>query len=151
MNMMDVVKPWESVNAALGLSGAIRDEAHYKVLLDFVENCFDRFGTDEHHPIFALVDVVAGRIRVYEDRMHSWPDLPPHRMLAALIQEHGLKQSDLPEVGPQSVVSDIVSGKRSFNLRQVKALAERFHVPMEVFTGQERKPVATIPSNLPPS
>lgn len=89
MNMMDVVKPWESVNAALGLSGAIRDEVHYKALLDFVENCFNRFGTDEHHPIFALVDVV----------------------------------------------SDIVSGKRSLNLRQVKALAQRFHVPMEVFTG----------------
>ena len=48
MNMMDVVKPWESVNAALGLSGAIRDEVHYKALLDFVENCFNRFGTDEH-------------------------------------------------------------------------------------------------------
>lgn len=135
MNVMDVLKPWESVNAALGLSGAIRDEPHYEVLLGFVEECFERFGADERHPIFALVDVVTERIREYENRVHPWPDLPPHRMLAALMEEHGLRQSDLPEVGRQSVVSEILSGKRALNLRQVRALAARFHVPMEVFGG----------------
>lgn len=135
MNVMDVVQPWESVNAALGLSGPIRDESHYEALLGFVEDCFERFGADEHHPIFALVDVVADRIREYEERVHPWPALPSHRMLAALMEEHGFKQSDLPEVGQQSVVSEIISGKRSLNLRQVKALAARFHVPIEAFLG----------------
>lgn len=133
MNVMDVVKSWESVNAALRLSGPVRDESHYEALLGFVRDCFEHFGADEHHPIFALVDVVAGRIREYEDRVHPWPALPPHRMLAALMAEHGLKQSDLPEVGRQSVVSAILSGKRALNLRQVKALAARFHLPMAVF------------------
>lgn len=132
---MDVLKQWEAVNDALGLSGPIRDEAHYQALLDFVADCFERFGDDERHPIFALVDVVAERIREYENRVHPWPELPPHRMLAALMEEQGLRQSDLPEVGQQSVVSDILSGKRALNLRQVKALAARFHVPMEVFGG----------------
>lgn len=135
MNVLDVLKPWESVNMALGLSGTIRDESHYEALLGFVEECFERFGADEQHPIFALVDVVAERIREYENRGHPWPDLPPQRMLAALMEEHGLKQSDLPEVGRQSVVSEILSGKRALNLRQVRALAARFHVPMEVFGG----------------
>jgi len=36
-------------------------------------------------------------------------------------------------VGPQSVVSEVLHGKRALNLRQVKALAARFHVPMEAF------------------
>lgn len=135
MNVMEVLQPWESVNAALGLSGPIRDESHYEALLGFVADCFERFGNDEHHPIFALVDIVAARIREYEDRIHPWPDLPSHRMLAALMEEHGLKQSDLPEVGPQSVVSEIISGKRALNLRQVKALTARFHLPMEAFGG----------------
>lgn len=48
------------------------------------------------------------------------------------MEEHGLRQSDLPEVGTQSVVSDILAGKRSLKLRHVKALSERFHLPMEV-------------------
>lgn len=52
------------------------------------------------------------------------------------MEQHGLRQSDLPELGPQSVVSAVLSGKRALNLRQVKALAARFHVPMEALTGQ---------------
>jgi len=134
MSVTDILAPWATVNAALGLSGPIRDEAHYESLLAFVKECFDRFGADEHHPIFSLVDVVADRIREYEDRVHPWPDTTtPASMLAYLMAEHGLKQSELPEVGPQSVVSEVLSGKRALNLRQVKALAARFHVPMEVF------------------
>jgi HTH-type transcriptional regulator/antitoxin HigA len=54
-------------------------------------------------------------------------------MLACLMEERGLKQSDLPEVGTQSVISDLLTGKRRLNLRQVCALASRLHVPMEVF------------------
>lgn len=53
--------------------------------------------------------------------------------LRYLMQEHRLKQGDLPEVGTQSVVSEILSGKRQLNLRQVRWLAERFGVPVEVF------------------
>jgi HTH-type transcriptional regulator/antitoxin HigA len=49
------------------------------------------------------------------------------------MEEHRLRQTDLPEVGAQSVVSAILSGRRRLNLRQVKALAARFGVPMEVF------------------
>jgi HTH-type transcriptional regulator/antitoxin HigA len=131
-----ILTPWETVNSALGLSAPLRDEAHYEALLAFVEACFDRFGADEFHPVFALVDLVAVRIREYEDRVHPWPDTTtPASRLAFLMEQHGLRQSDLPELGPQSVVSEILSGKRAPNLRQVKALAKRFHVPMEALAG----------------
>lgn len=135
MNVMEVVQPWEAVNAALGLDGPIRDEVHYEALLAFVEECFDRFGEQDGHPIFALVALVADHIRAYEDRVHPWPDTTtPASMLAYMMEAHRLKQSDLPEVGSQSVVSEVLSGKRALNLRQVKALATRFKVPMEVFS-----------------
>ena len=136
MNVMDVVQPWESVNAALGLSGPVRDEDHYEALLAFVEECFDRFGGQDKHPIFALVALVGEHIREYEDRVHPWPDSStPASILAYLMEAHSLTQSDLPEVGPQSVVSEVLRGKRTLNLRQVKALAARFHLPMEAFAG----------------
>ena len=51
------------------------------------------------------------------------------------MDQHGLRQSDLPEVGAQSVVSDVLHGRRRLNLRQVKALAQRFAVPMEDLVG----------------
>jgi HTH-type transcriptional regulator/antitoxin HigA len=54
-------------------------------------------------------------------------------MLQFFMEEHGLAQSDLPEIGSQGVVSEILSGKRKLNLRQVRALAERFHVSPTVF------------------
>lgn len=49
------------------------------------------------------------------------------------MEEHGPAQSDLPEVGSQGVVSEVLSGKRELNVRQIRALAKRFHVSPAVF------------------
>jgi HTH-type transcriptional regulator/antitoxin HigA len=57
----------------------------------------------------------------------------PVAMLRFLMEQHALAQSDLPELGSQGVVSEILRGKRELNLRQIKALAERFHVPAALF------------------
>ena len=135
MSVMDILAPWAAVNAALGLAAPIRDEAHYAELLAFVDEAFERFGGDESHPVFGLVSIVADRIRDYEARAHPWPELPPAALLRELMTERGIRQGDLHEVGTQSVVSEVLAGKRALNLRQVKALAERFHVPIEVFAG----------------
>jgi HTH-type transcriptional regulator/antitoxin HigA len=136
MNVSELLAPWGAVNAALGLASPIRDAAHYNDMLAFVDECFERFGADDSHPIFALVDLVASRIRAYEDMAHPWPDAStPASRLAFLMEQHGLRQCDLPEVGAQSVVSAVLSGKRALNLRQARALAQRFHVPMESLAG----------------
>ena len=50
-----------------------------------------------------------------------------------MMREHGLTQSDLPGVGTQSVVSDILNGKCKLNLRQVRWLADHFKVSVDVF------------------
>jgi len=47
--------------------------------------------------------------------------------------ENSLAQSDLPEIGSQGVVSEILRWKRNLNVRQIKALSGRFHVPLGVF------------------
>ena len=47
------------------------------------------------------------------------------------MEQHGLRQSDLPEVGAQSVVSAVLSGKKDLNLHQVQALSKRFGVAMD--------------------
>lgn len=50
-----------------------------------------------------------------------------------IMDEHGLTQSELKEVGSQGVVSEILSGKRELNVRQIRALAKRFGVSPAVF------------------
>lgn len=54
-------------------------------------------------------------------------------MLQFFMQEHDLAQADLPEVGSQGVISEILSGKRDLNVRQIRALSQRFHVSPAVF------------------
>jgi HTH-type transcriptional regulator/antitoxin HigA len=44
-----------------------------------------------------------------------------------------LTQAELPEVGSQGVVSEVLSGKRELNVRQIRALAQRFRVSPAVF------------------
>ena len=134
MNLRDVQGHWVALHEALGLGAPIADEAQYETVLGFVGQVFDDVARDAAHPLGGLVDLLADRIRDYEDRVHPWPDKStPASVLASLMEEHGLKQTDLPEVGAQSVVSAVLAGKRQLNLRQVKALARRFSVPLDMF------------------
>ena len=49
------------------------------------------------------------------------------------MSEHGLRQTDLPEIGTQGVVSEVLAGKRELNTRQIRKLANRFRVSAAVF------------------
>jgi HTH-type transcriptional regulator/antitoxin HigA len=49
------------------------------------------------------------------------------------MEQHGLRQVDLPEIGSQGVVSEVLAGKRDLNIRQVRALAKRFGVSTSTF------------------
>ena len=133
MNPRDVEAHWVALHEALSVGAPIADEAQYERVLDFVDQVHDQVAQDPAHPLGGLIDLLADRIRAYEDRAHPWPDTStPASVLASLMKEHGLTQSDLPEVGAQSVVSAVLAGKRKLNLRQVKALAKRFGVALEV-------------------
>jgi HTH-type transcriptional regulator/antitoxin HigA len=72
-------------------------------------------------------------IRAYEEAHHPMPEVSGAEMLRFFMEEHGLTQSDLPEIGSQGVVSEILNGKRELNIRQVRKLAQRFQVSPAVF------------------
>jgi HTH-type transcriptional regulator/antitoxin HigA len=59
------------------------------------------------------------------------------------MEEHGLKQTDLKEIGTQGVISEILSGKRKLNLRQIVQLSKRFSVSPTVLIGALIKLVYT--------
>lgn len=133
MNLKDISAHWVALHEALGIGQPIADEAQYQDLLALVDAVFDEVARDPAHPLGSLVDLLTERIREYEGRVHPWPDTTtPATALAFLMQQHGLRQSDLPEVGSQGVVSEVLAGKRALNARQIKALARRFSVSAEL-------------------
>lgn len=110
-------------------------ERQYKKAVQVLEQLLDAGGADEKHALAPLAATLGELIGNYEDRHREPEALTPVQVLKFLMQQHGLRQSDLPEIGSQGVVSEVLAGKRRLNLRQVQALAGRFSVPMEMLAG----------------
>ncbi len=109
------------------------NEEQYEQLVAFLDEVTDIVGEDESHPLSSLMETLGTLIEAYEIQNISEIKGSPNRVLQLLMEEHNLKQSDLPEVGSQGVVSEILSGKRKLNIRQMKALSERFGISPAVF------------------
>ena len=111
----------------------IRNEREYNTAVKRLNELLDEIGTNEKHPLYSLLDTLATLIHAYEEEHYPMPASTGADVLRFLMDEHGLTQSDLPEVGSQGVVSEILNGKRELNVRQIRVLAERFRVSTAVF------------------
>ncbi|MHA3052728.1 helix-turn-helix domain-containing protein [Acinetobacter sp. ANC 4640] len=109
------------------------NEDDFNTLVEALDELLDIVGDDETHPLMGLVHQLGDIVSNYENEHLPMPKGDGRAALAFLMQQHGLGQSDLPEVATQSVISEILNGKRQFNLRQIKALCKRFNVSAETF------------------
>ncbi|HCE2112664.1 TPA: XRE family transcriptional regulator [Vibrio parahaemolyticus] len=75
---------------------------------------------------------ISDRIAEYEENIEM-PKIPAIEMLKGLMDIKNLKQKDLSHIAPQSVISEILKGKREINLKQAKGFAEYFNIPIERF------------------
>lgn len=135
--LTDVIAGFEAFRSAAGF-GAIRNEAEYARALALVESIFDATrGTPERedpsHPLMLLLGLVGPAIEAYESKLCPLPDASPREVVRLLMEQNGLVQKDLPEIGNQSVVSQFLAGKRRLNARQIAALAARFHLSADIF------------------
>ena len=111
----------------------IRTGRDYKNAVAALNKLLDAGAANEKHPLADLANTLGALIGEYEDAHSPGQDVSPLAMLRFLMEQNHLTQSGLPEIGTQGVVSEILSGKRELNVRQIKALSERFHVPRSVF------------------
>jgi len=132
IDMQKLLPAWEQFRAATDIS-PIRDEAHYARMTEILESLLDEARGNERHPIMGLVDIVGDLIEDYEAEQYPLPETTGIEALKFLMEQHGLKQGDLEEIGSQGVVSEILTGKRELNVRQVRALSERFGVSTATF------------------
>lgn len=113
--------------------GILRTKADYSKAVKALDEILDEIGEEESQPLAELADALSLFIENYEATHARLPVAKPAQVLKYLMQEHGLTQSDLSEVGTQGVVSEILTGKRQLNTRQIRALAKRFGVSAIVF------------------
>ncbi len=111
----------------------IRNEREYNGAVKRLNELLDEIGDNEKHPLYSLLDTLGTVIHVYEEEHYPIPEATGADVLRFLMDEHGLSQSDLPEVGSQGVVSEILNGRRELNVRQIRSLAEKFKVSSAVF------------------
>ncbi|MEK6320678.1 MAG: transcriptional regulator [Acidobacteriota bacterium] len=70
----------------------------------------------------------------YQQARRSIPEMKPHELLQALLEESGKRQADLLSLfGSRSRVSDAVNGKRAISKSQAKRLGEFFSVSPAAF------------------
>ena len=126
---LELQQHWTAISPLLSL----RNEQEYDRAVERLNGLLDEVGTDEQHPLYTLLDTLGTLIHAYEEEHHPIPECSGVDVLRFLMEEHDLTQSDLPEIGSQGVVSEILRGKRELNVRQIRTLAKRFHVSPGVF------------------
>lgn len=126
--------------------GPLHAKTEYDRAVAVLDDILDEIGQRETHPLADLAETLALSIEAYEDTHIPIPNTSAPAILRNLMEEHGLAQSDLPEIGSQGVVSEILASKRDLNVRQIAQLAERFGISPAVFmpaSTKARKPLPT--------
>ena len=126
----DVTNVWPKIKSVFSVP---HTEEEYNNLVSILDELIDQVGENEEHPLASLMESIGSLIEVYENKNMLIKGDSPIETLRYLIQEHGLKQSELPEIGSQGVVSEILTGKRNLNLRQINKLSSKFNVSPLVF------------------
>jgi len=125
-----IAKVWPDIQPIFSVP---HNENDYKKLVNLLDSLIDEVGNNQNHPLASLMETIGSLIESYESQYINEIEGNPIDALSALMQEHGLKQSDLNEIGSQGVVSEILSGKRQLNVRQIKILSKHFNVSPAVF------------------
>jgi HTH-type transcriptional regulator / antitoxin HigA len=125
-----IAKVWPDIQPIFSVP---HNENDYNKLVDLLDSLIDEVGNNEEHPLTSLMETIGSLIEIYESQNTDVIKGGAIDALIALMQEHGLKQSHLSDIGSQGVVSEILAGKRQLNVRQIKKMSKRFNVTPAVF------------------
>ena len=81
-----------------------------------------------------LIELLIVLVKNYEAEYYPVPDAGPLDIIRHLMEAHGLRQKDLVDVfGTESIVSDVLNGKRELTKDHITRLSIRFGVSPAVF------------------
>ena len=73
----------------------ITKKAEYEAAVEHLNQLLDAGGANQAHPLAGLVEALGELIQTYEKRRTPMADAEPRLVLRYLMEEHGLKQTDL--------------------------------------------------------
>ena len=114
------------------LPGVIDSLDEYNRIEEIFNNLFKENRSPEEDKLFNLL---ANLLEDYETRVSPPIEKSsPLETLKFLMAENNLRQTDLADIfGTQSVVSEVLKGKRGITKQQAKALAQKFSLRLEAF------------------
>lgn len=132
----EAIQATKALVTAVPLLGGSNSKSDYKAALKLVDYLIEN--DDEN----SLIDILAVKIAEYEENDEQFYEFNKSvkdmstgvAALRVLIDQYNLKQTDLKnEIGSKSLVSQILSGKRSLTIHHIRALSARFNVRSRVF------------------
>ena len=83
------------------------------------------------------IELLTLLIERYESERYPIPNADPIEVLRFLLEQNGLSQRDIAkELGSESTVSLVLTGKRKLNRDHIARLSHRFHVSPSLFFGK---------------
>ncbi len=126
----NAMQHWNMVAPAIDCPKNLQD---YESLIDNIQEAIELVENRPDSPLVGLIEAMANAAQTYEKNQIASLGGGGLASLKYLIKLHGVRQTELKEIGSQGVVSEILSGKRTLTLRHVKELAKKFNVSPNVF------------------
>ena len=115
------------------LPSAIETEADRQRVLPIINELVrkgDKLSPEEAK----LLRLLASLVSAYEKKMFPVEPLEAHVLLETLLEERGLKQKTLLSIfKSESIISDVLAGRRSIGKKKAQELAEFFNVSYKLF------------------
>lgn len=127
--LQETQEHWQAIGPLLTL----RSERDYDAAIGHLSSLLAEIGDDEQHPLYGLLDTLGTLIHAYEEEHVPIPEARGAEVLEYLMEEHGLKPEDLPELGEARDVHALLAHERELHVSEIRALAERFRVSPAVF------------------
>ena len=129
----NAMQHWNMVAPAIDCPNNQQD---YEILLKNIQDAIELVENVENSPLTGLIEAMATAAQKYERNQISSLEGGGLASLKYLIKLHGVRQSDLREIGSQGVVSEVLNGKRTLTLRHVRELSKKFNVSPSIFVSE---------------
>jgi antitoxin component HigA of HigAB toxin-antitoxin module len=109
-------------------------EAEYNDWAEFAFRLSYQIEQHSNPTLARLYTLITGLLSIYDDHIREpIEEASGVDFLKTLMEDRGLKQSDLKAIAPQSVISEILNGKRKMTRTHIEELAKFFNVSPAMF------------------
>ena len=113
----------------------VRDDESHERALALIERLWD---AEDGTPSAETRDILVVLVDAYEDVHYPIGPPDPIEAIKFRMDQMGLSQADVaPMFGGPNRVSEVLSGKRSLNLRMIRSIRQGLGLPVDVLVGSQ--------------